>query len=390
MIAPLLLAAALSAAASVLPISQMDPHRPKEKGPWCEGWYTRIVDPTNNRSLAIVTASYLPKDAGHRDGESMPGYLAVAVQEGIGTPLKVYETFPDRTSLFQAGKPVRRDPDMDSPANFAWDASGNGKATQDSLEIEIPGRIKVSARLGARKPWDDKDLGPQGIGAYLKFLPLNWFVHSLGSECSYEITYPSEGGASATITGQGYAHQEKNWGKLFPSAWIWLQSMSSDNTAHLALAGGRLDLRLMTPTAWMAGYRSEKVQAYFRPSVIGTTFTTVISACRGRFEMTAENPAYKLEISAQAPLDSFGLLSIPGPQGFYPGALESFSTEISAKLYDKRLRQEVESRTFLGGALEFGGDYRRCEEPTFRTPPHISENKLDSVKQQIEAFERMR
>ena len=331
------------------------------EGPWFKGWYTRITG-TNDTSIAVVGATqYLPgQDLATPYEMHFPGYLAIIVSEHGRT--KIYETFPQKTILWSNRELVLDDPTSTSWESFLWQ-SENGFITNESIEISIPGKIEVSATLGPRLPYNANIqwLGPEGLVEFLPIVPLHWFVYSLGSESTYSYTLLDE--SSTAVSGNGYAHQESNWGNIFPPAWIWSEGINSSNSRQFALSGGELSINGSPLTTWLVAYHSPLIQWQFRPTLPGTEYIATIDACSGSFSIIAKDVLRKLVIEANAPLDSFIDVSVPTDAGFRHGAEESFSAEVTVNGYIKLPWLGyvlVDRYQFTGAALEYGADYM-CE-----------------------------
>lgn len=65
--------------------------------------------------------------------------------------------------------------------------------------------------------------GFAGPAAKLPFLNLHWYVYSLGTPVTWTFHDPQLG--PETLSGQGWAHMEKDWGRAFPNKWVWAQGM---------------------------------------------------------------------------------------------------------------------------------------------------------------------
>ena len=331
--------------------------------PWFRGWYTRITDEAAGRSIVVVGASqYLPGVSLSPDG-SLPGYLAVIISEDGQTT--IYEAFPQKTRFWSNRDQVLDDPQSSDWEEFEWTAPGYGTITNTSLSVKIDNQVKVHADFGERLPWSSTIpwLGPEGLVEFLPFVPLHWFVYSLGSDAPYSYSF-QEGGQWTTELGFGAAHQETNWGTVFPPAWIWAEGITGGNTSQFALSGGELGLGSETLTTWLVGFHSPRVEWSFRQTIPGTVFVTTIDGCAGRFSITAADTFRKLVISANAPEESFVPVSVPTEVGFVEGAEESFSADVTVKAF---LRLPwfgdvlIDARQFENSGLEFGGSYMCCQ-----------------------------
>jgi hypothetical protein len=353
------------------PSSYNDPQIPSGKGPWFDGWYNRVTDEDGKRSVAVIAAFFKPQGEAYDASKGMPGYLAVLVSEGNGAPTKSYEVFPKNILVRSHGEPAQGKPDFFSPSNFEWSAPGYGSVTHNQVDIKIPGQVEVRMDMSSRLPFGymTPAAGPEGFLAMLP-LPLHWHVESLSSKTTYQwTTYGSGGTTESRVYGVGQAHQEKNWGEAFPSAWLWGQGIQKGNRSQFVFGGGRVSVGPVSIEPYLAAFRSPKANVTMspdRPLYIDKEF----DACAGQLKMTIKGPTRTLRIEASAPPASFGPVSIPTKNGFLANAgEESFSAHYRVQsfvhdpvlgLFGKdRLEDEQE---FDNAALEFGADYH-CVRP---------------------------
>lgn len=346
--------------------SPMNPHIPPKNNSWFEGWYYRITDNINSRTIAVVVGSYIPEHVEYIPGKKLQGYLAIIIQEKNST-MKVYERYLENTYLISNGDYLLKKSNFSSPADFEWRAEGIGYLSQDSVDLNIKDSISLQITGGERIPWNKmvKESGPEGVLNFVPSLPLHWYVYSLGTETEYDIKLYDN---NRTLNGSGFMHQEKNWGVEFPEAWIWSQGVSDNNSSHFSLSGGIVSMTGISITTWLVGYFSDKIKWDFKIIEPGTIFDWDINACEGKFNFIAKTPVRTLKVKAYAPIDSFETISIPTENGFEPGAVESFRStiEISAYTHDPLFglfgfENLIERKIFRNAALEFGGDYR-CGE----------------------------
>src|SRR3989339_157784 len=338
-------------------------------GPRFEGWYARISDRDGKRSIALIVGSFLETKIPFSPHIPMPGYLAILVSDGVNE-LKVYETFPNKTSLtineeatFNENPIARCGPwQLNICSNFSWDAPGFGHIDNESFDLTIPGEINFSGNFSNPIYWMDNPLKtPEGMATHLQVIPIHWYVHSLGSisEYSYQIDQ------GPTIHSSGYAHIEKNWGKSFPSRWIWSEGISDDNKAHYALAGGEVKMAGVNLTAFLAGIHTSKIKWDFRPQQ-GTLFKSIINGRRRTLSLIMAKPGKQLVIESSAPKKSFAYVSIPTANGFVKnGGIESFLATTSLYAYEVDVSGKatlVESKIFNNAALEFGANYMYEEQ----------------------------
>lgn len=354
--------------------SAMDPHRLPAKGPWFEGWYTRIESADGSESFALIVGSYLPADGAYAPSQGLPGYVGLLHHRAStgGKPegaLEVTEMFPTDTHFTSAGGLIPiQDPTLKSPAHFEWTAANKSvRITQNELFVKFPGGKKFAASLAEPLAWDSTGHGPEGFLTPVRLFPLHWFVYNLGSQARFSFDPGDDPNAGPATSGVGFAHQEKNWGKAFPDAWVWSQGRTSDNQAQFALAGGEpLNLGPFSPQAWLIGVRSPAVGAVdFRPHELGTVFQTRMKPCSGTFSLVAKNAHHTLELDISARPESFAPIAIPSVTGFIQGgAQESFAAQAHARVFTHSAlgglfgkETLVDDLRFDHAALEFGGGY---------------------------------
>ena len=323
------------------------PQAKPARGPWYEGWYVRVTDAKKDFSFATISTSDTPREIPLELGTVLPGYLAFVYREP-GAPLtRTREFFPERT--FARLNPPDRD--------FSWTAEGFGQLTEREVEFTLPEGEEISIRFGERRPWNAgwTEGGPAGLGLYLPGSPVYWYVDSIGTPVEYRVKLAS----GQVVEGRGLAHVEKNWGRIFPRAWMWLQGISAGGDDYVALAGGVLPLvGSLEVTGYYVGYRSPRVEMDIRPDQL-SRYETEIDAARGRFRVDAYNLWQRIRIEAEADPASFGPVSIPTPNGYTSnGGIESFSASIRASAY--RAGKIIDEISLEGGALEFGADNMRA------------------------------
>eukprot|EP01097_Dermamoeba_algensis_P001696 TRINITY_DN1638_c0_g1_i2.p1 TRINITY_DN1638_c0_g1~~TRINITY_DN1638_c0_g1_i2.p1 ORF type:complete len:386 (-),score=66.37 TRINITY_DN1638_c0_g1_i2:77-1234(-) len=344
--------------------SEYDPHIFPTHGPWFEGWYTRIIDIQNHRSVAVINAQFIST-------KGVPSGYAMVAYATNDSALQVQEAFPVFETTDCSGASITKNPQLSSPPCFLTrshnsqdcavvmntTAIGPSLAqSQTQFSVRINSRTTFTATMKDPVLWDKYGFGPEGIAVKVPLLGLYWYVYSLGSRVEYELRVDN-----MVWKGVGLAHQEKNWGDQFPSAWIWLQGVSQDQHVHFALAGGPKKLGPVEPKLWLIGYRSPSLTWNFNPQRVGAVYHDVEDPCSGNFTITAEWLNRKLVVRATAPPSSFqNCLYGPTSAGFRPLCLESFVASIDIEAYNTNLSGGevlLEKYTLPSSALEFGGKF---------------------------------
>lgn len=179
------------------------PHPPGRRRPYFEGWYYKVIDPTEEFVFAIIPGIFY--------GES-PQFDHAFIQLINGNSAQVsIKEFP--ISQFSSSKQTF---DIQIGANHF---------SAEELDLNILfGTKQVHGALQFRdtKPWPISLLSP-GIMGWYAYVPLMQCNHAVVS-----MDHPIDGmidfdGTKIDFCG-GRGYIEKDWGESFPDAWIWSQS----------------------------------------------------------------------------------------------------------------------------------------------------------------------
>ena len=343
--------------------SQYDPHLFPAEGPFVEGWYSRIIDFESNHSFGILFGQVITRKQGPHFNHYPLNMVSLIHSKGDGTSMESFKVYPSSHDIDVTvkGKPVTRNPDFKSPANFEWKAKRYGYFTVNERETRFNFTnmegVSFVGVLGPPKPWGPNGEGPEGWIDKLPFLPLHWFVYSLGSEL-ISYNWVNEETGEMLRGRQGLVHQEKNWGNGFPPAWIWGEGVDGPSGSSFAISLGVLEIAKFDVRAHLVGYRSSAVTLNFRPT--NSELTKYIDGCSGVMNATVKSLTHKLEFEIHAPPSTFQTCLLgPTEDGFAPVCVESYIALANFHVYKLTLSgyELVESRTFHSAALEFGGLY---------------------------------
>ena len=178
-------------------------HGASKKPPFFEGWYFKIVDAVGRQKFAIIPGVFLHQK--HADRHSF-----IQVLDGV-TGKSTYHRFPFESFSFD-------------PARFDIRIGAN-RFTRYSISLDIDGNgqvVKGTLEFADIKPWPMtlKSPGVMGWYAWIPVMECNHGVLSMDHEISGSLRID---GVSADFTG-GRGYIEKDWGKSFPLAHIWMQS----------------------------------------------------------------------------------------------------------------------------------------------------------------------
>jgi len=183
-------------------------HRLERGGGYFEGWYFKLVDAGGAQPYAIIPGVFLGID----------GHAFIQILDGrAGTAC--YHRFP--LEEFRASR-----------SEFAVEIAGS-RFSGEGIDLDI-GADQTSAKQGARgsvrfspwHPWPVTLTSPGVMGPYsfVPFMECNHGILSLDHAVSGSLTV--DGRETRFDGGRGYS--EKDWGRAFPSGYVWTQSNHFD------------------------------------------------------------------------------------------------------------------------------------------------------------------
>lgn len=169
-----------------------------KKKNYFEGWYFKVVSPEEDYAFAFIPGISMP-DQGepHAFIQVLDGKKCTATYHRFAA-----EEFQpsDQKFALQLG------------ANFF---------SADRLQIDLP-ELKGEFQFSGLTPWP-KMLYAPGIMGWFSFVPFMECYHGVVS-VNHTISGQLEiAGQAVDFTG-GKGYMEKDWGRSFPNAWIWMQS----------------------------------------------------------------------------------------------------------------------------------------------------------------------
>jgi hypothetical protein len=171
------------------------------KAPYFEGWYYKNVSSSGETILALIPGISLAADHAHAFIQVIDGKTLQT--EYFRFPLESFSAASDRLDL------------RIGPHHF----HSNG------FEIALRGE---SITLCGEVRFDDASLFPSRL---LSPGIMGWYSFVPGMECSHGVVSMDHAlsgaldynGTTLSLDG-GRGYVEKDWGRSFPSAWIWMQS----------------------------------------------------------------------------------------------------------------------------------------------------------------------
>jgi hypothetical protein len=168
-----------------------------------EGWYFKCVDGEERRALAAI-----PGVSYSVDGRRTQSFVQV-IREGGST--RFFDYAADAFS-FDTAPPFRI-------------AVGPNTFSEDGMTLDLrdeSGEITGTVVFGPWRPWPVTPRAP-GIMGWYRYVPRMECYHGvLSMDHELRGRLVVDGDDLSFDGGRGYI--EKDWGRSFPSSWVWLQS----------------------------------------------------------------------------------------------------------------------------------------------------------------------
>ena len=190
----------------------------KKKDNYFEGWYYKLVSKDQSYTIAFIPGVSLVTDDAH-------AFIQVFISQGIGTEVNL-KTFYFRFEM----------KDFSYGHEDFWVKIGKNYFSKEKIEISLMNdQIELSGRIGLYEltPLKRTLLMPNIMGffGYFNFMECYHGVVSMNHTLNGNLRVNNK--SVVFNTGKGYI--EKDWGKSFPRAYVWLQSnhFTDSNTSLL-------------------------------------------------------------------------------------------------------------------------------------------------------------
>lgn len=306
----------------------------RQRTPFFEGWYFKVVDPTGQHRFAFIPGIFWNNQS-HAFIQVLDGGNGLATYHEY--PVEAFHTPEDRFDLHVA----------DNRFNSAG----------ITLNIERPDqRISGEIQMTGQVPWPVTVASP-GIMGWYAWVPFMECYHGVVSlDHALHGSLAVDGREIDFTGGRGYI--EKDWGRSFPEAWIWFQS-NHFKTPGTSLTGS------IAIIPW--------IRTSFPGFIIGLwhegrlyRFATYTGARTERLTVTEDtvdwvvsDKAFRLSmLVTQGPGRQFGLLKGPDVTQMGKRVAETLSATVEAKLTEKRSGRVV----FMEIGMYAGLEVHRVEE----------------------------
>ena len=297
-----------------------------KKKQYFEGWYFKIVNRAEDKAYAVIPGLAIdPQGQGHAFIQILDGKL--------------------KTSTYH---------------RFAVSAF---KADSDSFRISINESIFTSASLQVTLPdfecklsTTDNVLWPApwyapGIMGPFSFVPFMECYHGIVSMGHAVQGYVIDRSMRYDFDG-GKGYTEKDWGRSFPSAYIWMQSNHfADDDLSLKLSVAKIPWLRSSFVGFIAGLWTGKELIRFTTYNNCQLHTCKVEADKVCIVML--HPKYILDV--KVPTEKGTTLAAP-INGFMNGKIEeSMTANITFALIDRKSGKTILKDTGKNGGLEIAG-----------------------------------
>ena len=291
-----------------------------------EGWYYKVIDASEQYAFAFIPGIAMDVNGNQQ--------AFIQILDGKKCTAE-YHKFEAQQFIPEAGK-------------FEVNLANNFFSTK-KITLDLP-KQKGELNFINQKPWSSSWYSPNIMGPF-SFVPLMQCYHGILS-MDHSIEGVLEiGGQQIDFTG-GRGYMEKDWGKSFPSGYIWMQSNHfSEPGISLKSSVAKIPWLGTSFVGFIAG-------VWLRDRLIEFTTYNFTKLRRSvadekQVELVMENFSHRLEIIAHRGA-STGLTS--PIQGFMDGRIEeSMTSRIDVLLTDKKNKKVLLEDTGRNAGLEVAG-----------------------------------
>lgn len=277
-----------------------------------EGWYFKMVDASEQNALAVI-----------------PGVSFGANRNGSHSFVQVLDGCNSKSYYF------RFSIDDFSSSSQVFDISiDKNRFTLSGLSLNLEGEegsIQAELSFGKTIPWPVRRLSPGAMGPF-RFVPRLQCLHGiLGFDHEIQGKLEIDGRSIDFSNGRGYI--EKDWGREFPSAWIWMQSNHFDEKGvSFTSSIASIPFGRGTFTGLLAGLLHDGKIYRFTTYTRAKLSTPEVSDDRVVF--TIQSKQHLLEVDAKR---AQGALLRSPVEGLMTGRItESLDSSIHLRFYEKK------------------------------------------------------
>jgi len=205
-----------------------------------------------------------------------------------------------------------------------------GRAGQNRAGMAIPGSLQGEVRFSDTTPWPVTLRSPGIMGPYA-WVPFMECYHGvLSLDHTLEGTFSIAGREVAFDGGRGYT--EKDWGRCFPAAWVWIQSN------HFNSPGTSLTASIAV-IPWLRGAFDgfiiglQRERTLYRFATYTGARTEHLAITDDRVEWVVSDRRRRLEMTVG--YESGGLLRGPDRERMHVRVSETLNGEVEVRLSER-------------------------------------------------------
>ena len=291
-----------------------------------EGWYYKIINETEDKAFAIIPGIAMD--------ENQNKHAFIQVLDGKNLTAEYikfdFEDFQVDSNRFQIS--IKKN-----------------QFSNDQLYLELP-NIGGELKFKGQVPWPKKWYSPGIMGPYsfIPFMECNHGILSMDHSIIGKLVINNN---SIDFTnGKGYI--EKDWGKSFPSAYIWMQS-NHFNKKNVSIKTS------IAKIPWLKGSFIGFIcglwvnNALIQFTTYNKTQLKLVNVDKSKVNIIMTNPQYQIEIIAHRRAST----SLASPiSGFMDGRInESMTAKIEIKLTDTLTNKVIFDDIGRNAGLEVAG-----------------------------------
>jgi len=292
-----------------------------------EGWYYKVISADEQYAFAFIPGIAMDND----------GNQHAFVQMLDGKNLKAEYTTFSVDEFTSSSKCFKTE-------------IGDNCFELDQMTLDMP-NVRGQLRFKGQVSWPSQWYSPGIMGPYA-FVPFMECYHGiLSMDHTIEGTLEINGQTIDFTRGRGYI--EKDWGRSFPSAYLWMQSN------HFSQPGTSFKASVANIPWLGSSFVGFIAGLYFKKQLIQFTTYNKTKLLRSYADqkgvtLIMANNKYQLEVQAER----YDATELASPiNGFMDGRIsESMISTIELRLFDKKTKQLIFEDKGRNTALEVAGN----------------------------------
>ena len=312
-------------------------HGANKRKNFFEGWYFKIVDKSGTYALAFIPGISF----GNKNEEN---HSFIQVINAINHTYHYHRFQPDL---------------LISNKNFLQIKISNNEFSQENIEIDINNdkeSIKGFLDFGPGVKWPDSKLNPGSMGFYNHFS----FMECYSQVCAIDGTIIKgklEINDKIVDFSEGKYYIEKNWGKSFPSSWVWIQSNNfPDNRAAITCSLGIVPFPILKKfCGFLIGVTIDK--KFYSFTTINRS-TLKLNVHNNDLVLKTTNKKFTLILKTKSNRNNFLLCLGPKNGEMIPLVEETLRGEVEMTLIDNKNNKKLYQGVGKATGIEYGGNQK--------------------------------